>query len=526
MSKLLKFFGIACIISLGTASESNDVLEGATKEVARACPSRIMQEPQKPTLVAIRRGGDKTYKQKFSADYITYCQSWGDIVMFGYTDNTSLDVDSLPEGTTVWQDVWDGTVNNNNYHHLTVPGGDYQYRAIGSEKYGLLAGDPIGYVVYGYYAVDENGKGLSTKLLTYMPNNSYGPEKFVIFAYEDGISGQVYVPATGYTGNFDLNTGEHYVETDNCFDKFIIVTANKPVAAFSYGDQGTFVPTQDGSFVGYIFYTYLGAVGSEQGWRPHDLNIISYENGASVTVKNSETDATLWSGTINKGESHTYPGNDIWIKVESTGKIAVSIQPFASGSSNYYYLTRNIDESGDGIGTHFYALTLENGINNAYITGFPYLDNTTVTVTGVGSVTLDVAGNGFKLSNPANKLYEITADKPISCYSWYGGAAGADFTPLWWTDPQGIEEAAIPEKFNVTVTPNPLTRFTVIRVITEGTASVEIFDVVGRKIETLFTGATSGELKLSWDASKRKAGIYFLRVKAGNYSENKKLILL
>ena len=65
-----------------------------------------------------------------------------------------------------------------------------------------------------------------------------------------------------------------------------------------------------------------------------------------------------------------------------------------------------------------------------------------------------------------------------------------------------------------------------IRIIGKGATSVEVFDVVGRKVETLFSGEADGELKFRWDRSKRAPGIYFLKVKAGDHSISKKLILL
>ena len=54
-----------------------------------------------------------------------------------------------------------------------------------------------------------------------------------------------------------------------------------------------------------------------------------------------------------------------------------------------------------------------------------------------------------------------------------------------------------------------------------------IYDILGREIKTLVDKVKSpGKYKISWNASGLADGIYLYSLKAGNYSETKKLILL
>jgi hypothetical protein len=54
-----------------------------------------------------------------------------------------------------------------------------------------------------------------------------------------------------------------------------------------------------------------------------------------------------------------------------------------------------------------------------------------------------------------------------------------------------------------------------------------IFDVNGRKIETILNGHQgSGVHRIDWAADRLSSGIYFCRIKAGVYTETKKMVLL
>ena len=57
--------------------------------------------------------------------------------------------------------------------------------------------------------------------------------------------------------------------------------------------------------------------------------------------------------------------------------------------------------------------------------------------------------------------------------------------------------------------------------------TIDMFDILGRKIETLDEGMEpGGEHQVIWDASGKSSGIYFYRIKAGDKIETRKMMLL
>ncbi|MCX6160216.1 MAG: T9SS type A sorting domain-containing protein [Ignavibacteriae bacterium] len=88
----------------------------------------------------------------------------------------------------------------------------------------------------------------------------------------------------------------------------------------------------------------------------------------------------------------------------------------------------------------------------------------------------------------------------------------------------------IPEKFSLSQNyPNPFNPVTKINfdIAKTGFASLIVFDVLGRKVETLVNQKMSaGSYNVSWDASQYPSGVYFYRITAEGFSDTKKLLLL
>jgi hypothetical protein len=77
--------------------------------------------------------------------------------------------------------------------------------------------------------------------------------------------------------------------------------------------------------------------------------------------------------------------------------------------------------------------------------------------------------------------------------------------------------------------PNPFNPATTIQYSLPSTqyVSLKIYDVLGRELTTLFGGTRQpGTYTVRWDAGGFSSGVYFYRLKAGNYVETKKMILL
>ncbi|MCP4583154.1 MAG: T9SS type A sorting domain-containing protein [candidate division Zixibacteria bacterium] len=100
-------------------------------------------------------------------------------------------------------------------------------------------------------------------------------------------------------------------------------------------------------------------------------------------------------------------------------------------------------------------------------------------------------------------------------------------------DPQtGIisDTSVLPGQYSIAQNyPNPFNASTTItyRLTETGHISVEIFDLLGRKIETLVDSRQSaGNHQVAWNASNQTSGIYFYKIRGGGLSERKKMILL
>jgi len=181
--------------------------------------------------------------------YSSYVFNTYDMVLFSYEDGTDLEV------TGFGQTLWSGTLDKGGHHRIQIP---YPYNPVGvfevagSKKFSVLIGDPT-YGRSGYYAMDQNGKGVSTEFYTYVPQKkgSYGTQKFIVFAYEDGteVTVEYADPNVVYhdvVTDFPLDKGENW-SSEDLDEKYVHVTSNKPVSALSCYDTGYFVPSANGN---------------------------------------------------------------------------------------------------------------------------------------------------------------------------------------------------------------------------------------------------------------------------------------
>jgi hypothetical protein len=97
--------------------------------------------------------------------------------------------------------------------------------------------------------------------------------------------------------------------------------------------------------------------------------------------------------------------------------------------------------------------------------------------------------------------------------------------------PTGIEENdMLPNTFSLIQNyPNPFNAQTTIRysLPSQSDVSIDIFDILGRKVETLVSGKqAAGSHSIIWDATNVTSGVYFYRIQAGDYADTKRCLLL
>jgi len=77
--------------------------------------------------------------------------------------------------------------------------------------------------------------------------------------------------------------------------------------------------------------------------------------------------------------------------------------------------------------------------------------------------------------------------------------------------------------------PNPFNPATMIeyQLKEKSFVTLTLFDVLGRRVATLVNGEqTGGSHFANWDASAFASGVYFYRLKAGDFIETKKMLLM
>ena len=365
-----------------------------------------------------------------------------DITIFSYFNNTDIKIYNSGGSLTASKILKADTL-------FSIPAGFEIYRVTGNQYYTVLVGDAVSHGVSGYYAVDETGRGASTKLNTWMMQqyDSYGD--FIIFAYNDNTS---FTVKNLSTGNFinagNLNAGQHFSFASINqvpWSTPLQVIANKPVSALSYTDQDYYVPSSNGTFTGTIFYGFSSYSGN---WT-NSITVTSYEDNNSVIIKNTNSGVVLDQYTAMKGQVHTFPiNNPTYWSLTSTKPVVAANIPYAVWTGSYGFMTRVIDSAGLGAGKLFYFPSIESEVNV-----FSYYDGNVVKVTRLGlynefPYTSPVVlyngtigeGGVYTFNTPVgNYVYKVECSKNVSVLQSHIGA-GADFVPLGYAPPASVNE--------------------------------------------------------------------------------------
>jgi hypothetical protein len=105
------------------------------------------------------------------------------------------------------------------------------------------------------------------------------------------------------------------------------------------------------------------------------------------------------------------------------------------------------------------------------------------------------------------------------CIKFVGGPPEDEDDPIVGMDNYALG-AASPNPFN------PMTRIS-YSLADAGPVDLSIYDVNGRLVERLVSGVRdAGKHMIEWNASGLASGIYFYRLKAGEFTQTRKLVLL
>lgn len=433
-----------CLIFTTAIAQQQSQLAGAPSG-----SSVLSKNSMQTGFVKINKVNRNTHTTTTS-QYTTTTFTFSDITIFSYFDSTAVVIVNST-GDTI------GTAAMRADTLYSISPGQGIFTISGNKTFSVLIGDAITNYVNGYFALNESGRGVSTKFNTWMMYGGGFDPHFIVFAYEDGTQYTIKNLQTGsfvYAGS--LNNGQYldFPNVTSIQQQALQVSSNKPVSVLSYTDQDYYVPSSNGNFAGTLFYGFSGYSGS---WE-NSITVTSYGANNHVLITNLATGDTITNATLGLWQVKTIGifGDTFW-KVVSSGTVTAANIPFAGWTGSYQYMARSADSTGTNIGRAFVIPTIA-----SVISIFSYDDNNRVKITRLGDTTypymapssiadtLLQSGNGYIFnSSYGNYVYRIEGTGRVSVLQSSGGY-GADFMPLGYS--LGLPDLAISQS-DISFTP-------------------------------------------------------------------------
>lgn len=132
-----------------------------------------------------------------------------------------------------------------------------------------------------------------------------------------------------------------------------------------------------------------------------------------------------------------------------------------------------------------------------------------------------------------NHIENINDQNPTATIASQFGSIDPNFFNAWdYTNhgPTGVEATYFPSTYNLAQNyPNPFNPSTRIdyELQTSGVVSIQVFNILGQKVTTLFEGKQeTGKHFVTFDASRFSSGVYFYRLTAGKFVAIRKMVLM
>ncbi len=249
-----------------------------------------------------------------------------------------------------------------------------------------------------------------------------------------------------------------------------------------------------GNTLGILFYTFEGADNSFTGvWPPEPKEKLS----------------TLTSGNAWAHGAFAY--GDLTLAAEASPVLSASPTSLNFGTSTTS-LTIQLSNSGGGTlswsiaenpdETWITSISPSSGTNNATIT--VQVDRSSLSSGSSDTGILSITSNG------GNQNISVSISKEA-------------------TDIYSNEQSQIVRVFSLSQNyPNPFNPITTIRyqIAEPGFVSLKIYDLLGKEITTLVNEKkASGEYTVEWNGKGLPSGIYLYQLKAGEFTETRKLVL-
>lgn len=479
--------------------------------------------------------------------FVTYVYTYGEILIFSYADDNDLSMYNA-QGQVVWAD----TMQEDEYTHIQglEPG---VYKVDIPKGSSVLSGDPFVTGIGTWYAVDQDSKPLSRKLLSVGPhvNGSVGHVPVLaVFSYQDNTHVTIHdidgdtVIWEGY-----LDSAQYYIREGGDVPPIVYsVEANNPVSTMTGGGLGgMYIPAFNGTFTGRNFMTYQQLWSTGQG---HDLLIVPWEDNTTVTVTDlNNPDAIIWEEFFPKrGEivGRLIPpiGNGRALYIHADKDISVPQVPWVSytaPNSLGFFLMRGMDRSGLGIGHEFFV-PLEGSQLPTYpsrLHVIAFEDSTEVVVTKTPrdggeekTVWEGVLNSGeyyrytCESSSEDHAVYHVTSTESVATIANCRDLEGSDFYPVITYAEllrEAVTEPEIIPHSDWQVTSAIGYEITLQYANHPNGFHAAVFDASGRKVDEIHSTLTSSSI--TWPVTPQAPGVYFIKAITDNSSSAKVVLI-
>lgn len=439
----------------------------------------------------------------------------GAVYVTGWSFTPSRDIITIKydaaTGTRLWVKTYNGTGNGGDYGFaVAVDAGGNVYvtgrsDVGGAQKYTSIKYDAAGNVVAGWPSIYSGPLSTTTdeahSIKVDGTGNVYVTGKSGAAGTEDYLtlkmnSGGVVQWAKKYNGN---QNGE---------DNAIVLVLDGPGAnAFVGGYSTRAGATQD-----YVVIKYLTTTGDS--------------NAAAIYANTPAGQDLLTAMTIDASNN---------VYVTGYSQSATTSLDYATIKYNsslaQQWVQRNTSPGPD----YPSSIAVDNASGHVYVTGKSTgtaMDYLTISYSNNGTFNWEKRENGpMNADDIATGIAVGDTDRIFVTGSSVVTGANSSYYTIRYSAVTGIEPIGgeVPTVFSLKQNfPNPFNPSTAIRFDIPKSAFVSIVvrDILGREIEVLAgENARAGKYEVKWDASKYSSGIYFYTLRAGDYTETKKMIL-
>ncbi len=497
----------------------------------------------------------------------------GNIVVTGYATNTgtSKDLKTIKydtQGNMLWQATFNGTQNGGDYSNGLFVDQSGNIYITGRADYGATWSDIV--------TIKYNSQGVQQWVARYGGAANYLDEGTIVITDN---TGNVYVGGKSVTSGTDfdmvlikynssgtlvwsrnyegLGNAEDYVA-----DLDLDASGNIYIGGGSVGQnsgQDFIVIKYDPSGSQQWVRTYNGAGNGGDGVVSVKIdpagNLVATgytdmgtaEKYNFLTIKYDQSGNVIWTRQYNGASSHNDVATSMTVDQNSnvymTGLCANIIGTRID--SNYVTLKYNsagqlqwaVVYDGPNSSIDVSRSVFVDGAGNVYISGSSRGagsdDFATIKYSTTGAIKWIMTYNGP--GNQGDYSSSVIADNNGNAYVTgrsYGVGTDFDYATIKYGDFVGINPitAIIPDRFNLYQNyPNPFNPQTTVRfdIAERSQAELSLFNMLGKEISKYELGLlNAGQYEYKYDMSKFPSGVYFYTLKAGNFVQTRKMMLV